>query len=220
MARRRTSIIIADDNDMMRSILRGMLRGEEYDVVGEARNGQSAIEMADRLKPDIVCMDVMMPEKNGIEALCEIKVAHPTIEVVMVTSNSDPGTVQESIQNGASGFIIKPFNAARVLDTLEKVSARIRQAKSQKVFRQPRMALKISDFRLTAACCKPASITVGSLQRRKGFVAFSSPSKDGTLGKPAARCAATFATRACKAILSGSTASAKRRFISVYSWAQ
>ena len=103
MARRRTSIIIADDNDMMRSILRGMLRGEEYDVVGEARNGQSAIEMADRLKPDIVCMDVMMPEKNGIEALCEIKVAHPTIEVVMVTSNSDPGTVQESIQNGASG---------------------------------------------------------------------------------------------------------------------
>ncbi|HMT79270.1 MAG TPA: response regulator [Azonexus sp.] len=130
MARRRTSIIIADDNDMMRSILRGMLRGEEYDVVGEARNGQSAIEMADRLKPDIVCMDVMMPEKNGIEALCEIKVAHPTIEVVMVTSNSDPGTVQESIQNGASGFIIKPFNAARVLDTLEKVSARIRQAKS------------------------------------------------------------------------------------------
>ena len=129
MARRRISIIIADDNDMMRSILRGMLRGEEYDVVGEARNGQLAIDMATRLKPDIVCIDVMMPEKNGIEALCEIKVAHPGIEVVMVTSNSDPDTVQESIQNGASAFIIKPFNAARVLDTLEKVSGRIRQTK-------------------------------------------------------------------------------------------
>ncbi|MBS1143476.1 MAG: response regulator [Proteobacteria bacterium] len=130
MARRRTTIVIADDNDMMRSILRAMLRGEEYDVVGEARNGQAAIDVVDRLKPDIVCMDVMMPEKSGIEALCEIKVANPAVEVVMVTSNSDPETVQESIQNGASGFIIKPFNAARVLDTLHKISSRMRQGKA------------------------------------------------------------------------------------------
>lgn len=129
MARRRIAIVIADDNDMMRSILRAMLRGEEYDVVGEARNGQAAIDMVDRLKPDIVCMDVMMPEKSGIEALCEIKVAHPDTEVVMVTSNSDPETVQESIQNGACGFIIKPFNAARVLDTLEKIGNRVRLTK-------------------------------------------------------------------------------------------
>jgi two-component system chemotaxis response regulator CheY len=71
----------------------------------------------------------MMPEKSGIEALCEIKVAHPATEVIMVTSNSDPETVQEAIMNGASGFIIKPFNAARVLDTLAKVSSRVRQAK-------------------------------------------------------------------------------------------
>lgn len=129
MASRRISILIAEDNDMMRSILRGMLRSEEYDVIGEARNGQSAIDMVDRLQPDIVCMDVMMPEKNGIEALCEIKAAHPDTEVVMVTGNSDPETVQEAIQNGASGFIIKPFNAARVLNTLEKVGGRVRQAK-------------------------------------------------------------------------------------------
>jgi len=130
MAKRRISIVIADDNDMMRSILRGMLRGEEYDVVGEARNGQAAVEISGRLKPDVICMDVMMPEKNGIEALCEIKTAQPEVEVIMVTSNSDPETVQESIQNGASGFIIKPFNAARVLDTLAKVSNRILQKKN------------------------------------------------------------------------------------------
>src|SRR5574343_1502781 len=129
MARRRISIIIVDDNDMMRSILRGMLRGEEYDVVGEARNGASAVDLATRLKPDIACMDVIMPEKNGIEALVEIKAAIPETEVIMVTSNSDPETVQEAIQNGASGFIIKPFNAARVLDTLEKIGSRIRQRK-------------------------------------------------------------------------------------------
>ena len=130
MNKRRISIVIADDNDMMRSILRGMLRGEEYDVIGEARNGLAAVEIAERLKPDIIGMDVMMPDKNGIEALVEIKRANPEIEIIMVTGNSDPETVQESIQNGACGFIIKPFNAARVLDTLAKVGVRIRQRKN------------------------------------------------------------------------------------------
>ena len=120
MSKKRLSVIIADDNDMMRSILRGMQRGEEYDVVGEARNGLSAVDMVERLKPDIVCMDVVMPEKNGVEALSEIKAKLPETEVIMVTSNSDPETVQESIQNGASGFIIKPFNSAKVLDTLNR----------------------------------------------------------------------------------------------------
>ena len=127
MAKKRISIVIVDDNDMMRSILRSMLRGDVYEVIGEARNGVLAVEIAGRLKPDIVCLDVIMPEKNGLDALCEIKVARPETEVVMITSNADPETVQESIQNGASGFIIKPFNAARVLDTLEKVALRIRQ---------------------------------------------------------------------------------------------
>lgn len=130
MPKRRISVVIADDNDMMRSILRGMLRGEEYDVIGEASNGVAAVDLVARLKPDVVCMDVVMPEKNGIEALCEIKASQPTVEVIMVTSNSDPETVQESIQNGACGFIIKPFNSARVLDTLEKIGARLRQRKN------------------------------------------------------------------------------------------
>lgn len=127
---KRTSVVIVDDNDLMRSLLRAMLRGEEYEVIGEARNGNAAVEMAQRLKPQIVCMDVIMPEKNGIEALCEIKASIPETAVIMITANADPETVQESIQNGASGFIIKPFNAARVLDTLEKVAARIRQSKA------------------------------------------------------------------------------------------
>ena len=127
MAKKRISIMVVDDNDMMRTILRGVLRGEEYEVVGEARNGTIAVEMADRLKPDIICLDVIMPEKNGLEALCEIKAARPETEVVMITSNADPETVQEAIQNGASGFIIKPYNAARILNTLEKICERIRQ---------------------------------------------------------------------------------------------
>lgn len=127
MTKKRISIVIVDDNDMMRAILRSMLRGEEYEVIGEARNGLVAVNIAERLKPDIVCLDVIMPEKGGLDALCEIKAARPETEVVMITSSADPETVQESIQNGASGFIVKPFNAARVLDTLEKIAERLRQ---------------------------------------------------------------------------------------------
>lgn len=127
MAKRRISIIIVDDNDIMRSVLRGMLRGDKYEVIGEARNGILAVELAKRVTPDIVCLDVVMPEKDGLTALAEIKQAHPAIEVVMITSNADPETVRESIQNGASGFIVKPFNTARVLDTMEKIASKIRQ---------------------------------------------------------------------------------------------
>ena len=124
---KRCTVIIVDDNDMMRGILRGMLRGDAYEVIGEARNGVAAVDIANRLKPDIICLDVMMPEKGGIEALCEIKVARPETEVVMITSSSDPETVQGAIQNGASGYIVKPFNAAKVLDTLAHVRAKKRQ---------------------------------------------------------------------------------------------
>lgn len=122
---KRITIAIVDDNDLMRSLLRGILRGEEYDVIGEARNGKAAVEMVNKVTPRIVCMDVMMPEMDGLEALREIKAAHPTIAVVMVTSNASAENVQEAIENGASGFIIKPFNAAKVLDTLSKVASRL-----------------------------------------------------------------------------------------------
>ena len=122
MTKRRTRIAIVDDNDMMRSILRGILRGEAYDVIGEARNGTLAVELAERMKPDILCLDVMMPEMDGIAALTAIKAANPNILVVMITSNADPDTVQGAIQNGASAFIVKPFNAAKVLDTLSRLA--------------------------------------------------------------------------------------------------
>ena len=130
MTKKRISIVIVDDNAMMRAILRSMLRAKEYEVIGEAGNGLDAVNAAVRLKPDVVCLDVIMPEKDGLDALCEIKAAQPQIEVVMITSNADPATVQESIRSGASGFIIKPFNAASVLNTLEKVAERIRQRQS------------------------------------------------------------------------------------------
>lgn len=122
MANKRTSILIVDDNDMMRTLLRGILRGEEYEVAGEARNGSAAVEMAERLKPDIVCLDVMMPEMDGLEALQAIKHTLPGVAVVMISGNASPDNVREALEQGAAGFIVKPFNAARVLDTLQKVN--------------------------------------------------------------------------------------------------
>jgi two-component system chemotaxis response regulator CheY len=112
--------LIVDDNDLMRTLLRGILRNEEYLIVGEAKNGVIAVEMAERFKPDLICMDVMMPEMDGLEALQSIKAAYPEIRVVMVTGNPSVDNVREAIQSGASGFIVKPFNAAKVLDTLNR----------------------------------------------------------------------------------------------------
>jgi len=120
MSRSAPKVLIVDDNDLMRTLLRGMLRGEDYHVIGEAKNGTQAVEAAQRLQPDIVCLDVMMPEMDGLEALQEIKRARPQTVVVMITGNPSVENVQESIQGGAAGFIVKPFNTAKVLDTLAR----------------------------------------------------------------------------------------------------
>jgi len=121
MARRfPAKILIVDDNDLIRALLRGILRNEAYHIIGEAKNGAIALELIKHDKPDLVCLDVMMPEMDGLEALQNIKAAHPEIIVIMVTGNPSKDNVQESIKGGASGFIVKPFNAAKVLDTLER----------------------------------------------------------------------------------------------------
>ena len=112
------TILIVDDNDLMRTLLRGILRSDAYQIIGEARNGIIALEFIAKSKPDIVFLDVMMPEMGGLEALQAIKAKHPEIIVIMITGNPSVENVKESIQGGAGGFIIKPFNSAKVLDTL------------------------------------------------------------------------------------------------------
>ena len=115
-----STILIVDDNDLIRTLLRGILRSDQYQIIGEAKNGILALEFIERTKPNIVFLDVMMPEMGGLEALQKIKAKHPEIIVVMITGNPSVENVKESIQGGASGFIIKPFNSAKVLDTLDR----------------------------------------------------------------------------------------------------
>ena len=116
-------ILIVDDNDLMRTLLRGILRVETYQIIGDARNGILALEFIEKSRPDIVLLDVMMPEMDGLETLQNIRAKYPAIVVVMITGNPSVENVQESIQKGARGFIIKPFNSAKVLDTLERAWA-------------------------------------------------------------------------------------------------
>ncbi|MCM8613185.1 response regulator [Accumulibacter sp.] len=126
----RPSVLIVDDNDLMRSLLRSMLRNSEYEVIGEARNGVAALELTERLRPKIVCMDVVMPEMNGLEALQAIKTRHPETIVIMLAGSPSVDHVRSSIENGASGFVVKPFNAGKVLDTVDRAWRAARQATS------------------------------------------------------------------------------------------
>ncbi len=121
MQLRSPKILIVDDNDLMRTLLRGILRNEECQILGEAKNGMLALEFIERSKPDIVFMDVMMPEMDGLEALQSIKRKYPEIIVAMITGNPSVDNVHESIDNGANGFIVKPFNTAKVIDTLQRL---------------------------------------------------------------------------------------------------
>ena len=126
------SVLIVDDNDMTRETLRVILRHDGYNVVGEALDGDSALEMATRLKPDIILLDVVMPKVSGIEALKSIRMVMLDVFVLMVTANTDQEVVAEAVKSGISGYIIKPFNAKKVLDTVEKVVEKVRANRKQK----------------------------------------------------------------------------------------
>lgn len=112
-------VLIVDDNDMTRALLRGMLVAEGWVLAGEASNGEQGLEMALRLKPDVVCLDIQMPKSDGLAVLASLREQAPGVAVVMVTGSVERETVQAAIGGGAAGYIVKPFNSARVLATLE-----------------------------------------------------------------------------------------------------
>lgn len=120
-ARKNVRILLIDDNDVTRTLLRGILRGAEYEVVGEARDAAHGVDMAERLRPDVVCLDIEMPGGSGIDALPRLRELLPDSPILMVTGHTERSMVQAAIQGGARAYIVKPFNAAKVLDTLDKV---------------------------------------------------------------------------------------------------
>ena len=115
------NILICDDAAFMRMMIKDILSKNGYNVVGEAENGQKGLEKYNELKPDLVLMDITMPEMDGIAALKAIKSADANAKVIMCSAMGQQAMVIESIQAGAKDFIVKPFQADRVLEAVKKV---------------------------------------------------------------------------------------------------
>ena len=114
-------IMIADDAAFMRMMLRDILTKGGHEVVGEAENGKQAVDRYKELKPDLVTMDITMPEMDGLEALKTIRSSDPVAKVIMCSAMGQQAMVIDAIQNGAKDFIVKPFQGEKVLASVEKV---------------------------------------------------------------------------------------------------
>ena len=115
------TILLVDDAAFMRMMLKDILTKNGYEVVGEAENGAKAIERYKELKPDLVILDITMPELDGIKAAKAIKTDDPSALIIMCSAMGQQAMVIESIQAGARDFIVKPFQADRVLEAVKKV---------------------------------------------------------------------------------------------------
>lgn len=115
-------IMIVDDAIFMRMKLKDILEKNGYEVVAEAQNGADAIEKYRAERPEIVTMDITMPEMDGIEALRGIKRIDPSARVIMCSAMGQQAMVMEAIQAGALDFIVKPFETDRVIDSIQKAS--------------------------------------------------------------------------------------------------
>ncbi|MCM0599950.1 response regulator [Periweissella fabalis] len=116
-------VLIVDDAVFMRMKLKNILEANDYEVAGEAQNGQEAFDLYQATKPDLVTMDITMPDVDGIDALKMIKAADASARVVMCSAMGQQGMVMDAIRSGAVDFIVKPFDTDRVIKALEKALA-------------------------------------------------------------------------------------------------
>lgn len=113
-------ILIVDDAAFMRMMIKEILAKNGYTVVGEASDGSQAIEKYRELRPDLVTMDITMPEMDGIQALKEIRQMDAAAKVIMCSAMGQQAMVIDAIQAGARDFIVKPFQADRVIEAIRK----------------------------------------------------------------------------------------------------
>ncbi len=113
-------ILIVDDAAFMRMMIKDILSKNGYEIVGEAADGAQAVRLYQETLPDLVTMDITMPEMDGITALKEIKKVNPQAKVIMCSAMGQQAMVIDAIQAGAKDFIVKPFQADRVLEAISK----------------------------------------------------------------------------------------------------
>jgi two-component system chemotaxis response regulator CheY len=116
-------LLVVDDAMIMRKLIRDAATEAGWVVAGEAANGADAVALYEKLRPDLVTMDLVMPVMGGNEALRQIRAADPDARVVVVTALDQKQTLTESIRDGALDFIVKPFDRQRMLELFRKVGA-------------------------------------------------------------------------------------------------
>ena len=114
-------VLVCDDAIFMRTMISDILSGAGYDVVGEAETGVQAIERYKDLRPDLVTMDIVMPDMGGIEAVREIIKVDADAKILMCSAMGQQALVVEAIQAGAKDFVVKPFQPSRVLEAVQRV---------------------------------------------------------------------------------------------------
>ncbi len=117
------SVLIVDDHTVVRKGLRSLLSGEKYgiEVIGEASNGNEAVQKVEELRPDVILMDLVMPGKSGIEAIKEIKEIQPHARILVLTSFADDENVKSAIKSGAYGFLLKDTSPNELVQTIHSV---------------------------------------------------------------------------------------------------
>lgn len=117
-------VLVVDDAIFMRKMISDILQENGMEIVGEAETGAEAVKKYKELKPDLVTMDIIMPEMNGIDAVREIISFNPQATIVMCSALGQQALVQDAISAGAKDFLIKPFNPSRVIEVITKVMNR------------------------------------------------------------------------------------------------
>lgn len=117
-----TKVLVVDDAAFMRMILKDILEKNGFEVIGEANNGIEAVEVYKQERPDVITMDITMPEMDGIEAVKQIIEFDPTAKIVMCSAMGQKSLVIEAITSGAKDFIVKPFQVERVIEAIKKAS--------------------------------------------------------------------------------------------------
>lgn len=116
-------IMIADDTAFMRAMIRELLTGSGHEIVAEAKNGVEAVRMYQAIQPDVLTLDITMPEMDGVTALRSIRSMDPGARVIMCSAMGQHAMVLDAIQAGAKDFVVKPLQQRRLLDAIERVLA-------------------------------------------------------------------------------------------------
>ncbi|ALQ51248.1 two-component system, chemotaxis family, response regulator CheY [Nitrosomonas ureae] len=119
---KRIRVLIVDDCVCIRTTLRAMLNGDEYVVVGELSSGEKLLSTIEMLDPDIICLDHLLPNKDGMHLLGEIRTAYPNLPVVMITGSDDTTLQHVAAMLGIDGFIYKPFSQKKIFDVLQEIT--------------------------------------------------------------------------------------------------